>query len=128
MWTVESELDEILANLNLSNDELVKCTPTESAEIQKKTMQLYAEDNPRSWWMGLVRPHLSYDYDFPSDHIVKHMPKREGRVWWIPETEKENLCVYDVNPEVISRVMEQTAQFEYYVVGKDLSWLMISLG
>jgi len=125
MWTVESEVDDALLNLNLSDVEMVKCTPSESAEIQKKAMQLYVKGNPRSWWMGLTMPHLAYDYDFPSDHIAKHIPKTEGRVWWIPETEKEDLCVYDAKPEVISRVMAETAQFEYYVLGKDLSWLII---
>ena len=125
MWTVESEIEEALVKLNLSEDELRKCSPEEAFSIQKKVMQLYVEGNPRSWWMGLKKPHLAYDYDFPSDYITVHMPKSESRVWWIPETEKENLCVYDVIPNVISRIMEQVAQFEYYVVGRDLDWIII---
>jgi hypothetical protein len=125
MWTVESELEEAFSALNLPESDLRKCSLAESTEIQTNAMQLYVNGNPRSWWMGLKRPHLAYNYDFPSDHIVEHMPSNDERVWWIPETEQEHLYVYDVRPLVINKIMEKTAQFEYYVLRKDLSWLII---
>jgi len=125
MWTVESEIEEALAKLNFSEDELRKCSPDEASSIQKKVMELYIEGNPISWWMGLKKPYHAYDYDFPSDYIIMHMLKNESKVWWIPETEKENLCVYDVTPNVICKIMEQVAQFEYYIVGHNLNWLII---
>ncbi len=125
MWTVESEVNEALTDLNLSQDDLIKCASLESINIQKRAMDIYVHGNPRSWWMGLTKPHIAYDYDFPSDHIVELMPNKDQRVWWIPETEKESLCVYDIKPESISAIMEKTAQFEYYVLGKDFSWLII---
>ena len=125
MWTVESEIQEALTKLNLSEDELRKCSSEEASFIQKNAMELYVEGNPRSWWMGVKKPYQAYDYDFPSDYITLHMPENENKVWWIPETEEENLCVYDVKPDVISRIMELVAQFEYYVVGRNFNWLII---
>lgn len=125
MWTVDSELEEAFSILNLSENDIKKCSLAKSDEILKATMNIYVEGNPRSWWMNLTCPHIAYDYDFPSDHILRHMPSNEEKVWWIPETEKESLYVYDVSPKVINKIMEKTAPFEYYVVAKDLSWVVI---
>lgn len=125
MWTVESELDEAFSVLKLPESDIKKCSLAESTEIQHKAMCNYVEGNPRSWWMGLTQQYVAYDYDFPSEHILEHIPSDTDRVWWIPETEKKILDVYDTTPEVIVALMELTASFEYYVLAKDFSWLVI---
>ncbi len=125
MWTVKEEVTEALKTLQLNARELIQYSAEESELIQRKAMSKYVEGNPRSWWESLKLKHEAFDYPFASDYIQKLMPEGEVDCYWIPETEEESLPVYKVRAKIISKIMELTPAFEYYVLGLDLDWLII---
>ena len=125
MWNIEAEIEEALGELNLPNADFIKCPKDQAEKIVKAAMNRYVEGNPRSWWLSLKKPHRSYDHDFPCDYIKDYVPNKESRCFWIPETEKMDLDVYECEINAIPKILRLTPPFEYYVIGKNLDWIII---
>lgn len=125
VWTIKNEINEALKKLNFKASECSQLDKEKAIKKQKLAMDKYVDGNPRSWWMSLKRPHESYEYSFPSDHITQHLKNPKHNVYWIPETEENRLPVYDMDPSIINKILELTPAFEYYVVTKDFTRLII---
>lgn len=80
--------------------------------------------DPRAWWLSLALPAKQ----FPSDGAARLgdlLPRTSDRCWLIPETDGDRLPVFGVATNEVERVVAQCPFFEYYVLGLDLSWLVI---
>ena len=48
-----------------------------------------------------------------------------GSCWLIPDTETEWLPVYEIDAGDVEKLIDDCPGFEYYVVAKDFSWLVV---
>jgi|SRR5882724_10936472 len=77
--------------------------------------------------MTLKYPSEYYDYSdgFGFEDIQRHVPSGEEKCWFIPETEEEQLPVFDVEVKSIGLILGECGYFEYYLVGKNYNWLIV---
>lgn len=125
MWTVQEEVKTALATLKLSEDLFRQLNSADSKQLVAKAKAKYVLGNPRTWWLSLKLPFKQFEYDFPSENLIKHVPKGEEKCYWIPETEEDELIVYETYLHIIPHIMELSSAFEYYVVSRKVNWLLI---
>src|SRR4051812_29558140 len=123
---MDSILEELQrAALALSLGDKFRQLPQNAADaIAGKARDRVVEGNPRSWWLSLKCPHQSISFQDGSAyaHLAEYIPAGERSCWFIPETETETLPVFEADITVLKDVLSQCSLFEYYVVGKGLSW------
>jgi hypothetical protein len=82
----------------------------------------FVQDNPRAWWLALRPPFKQ----FLSDEIglTDVLPSTDSTCYLVPETETEELPVYEIDAKSVEVLLKECPYFEYYVFAKDLSWLV----
>jgi len=125
MWTVEGEIQNALDVLKLSSASFKRLDASAAQQIVDKAKAKYVVGNPRAWWLSLKEPYKSYEYDLFTNDLSEYIPNQETECYWIPESEEEHLSVYDTQISAVRQILEQTPFFEYYVLGKNLDWLLI---
>jgi hypothetical protein len=102
-----------------------KLPADEALLVQKEAMSRYVKINdPRVWWLNLTRPVDEY-YDRAAVRLSQILPRNDGTCWLIPETGTTLLPVYEIAPHLIQMLIEDCPGFEYNIVAKDYSWLVI---
>jgi hypothetical protein len=90
--------------------------------IIRQTTRTFVDGHPRAWWMALKgKPKV---YDSKSHKLSEVVPSLHETVWFIPETEMEDLPVIELSVSQIERVVNDCPFFEYYVVDKQNRWLV----
>lgn len=125
MWTVEEEIVDALAELNLEPRQFKQLDEVAATSIIEVAKRKFLSGDSLYWWHNLRLTRQYYQYDFPSDYLIQHAPAGARYCYWIPQTEKMNLPVYEVEIQVIQRIMELTPSFEYYAIGLTIDWLLI---
>ena len=79
-------------------------------------------------WQHLVGPQQAIQTERALDYLAALLPPHE-RVWFIaedwPRTKRHgNYWLYDAAVDAVLRVLGEAHAFEYYVVKRDLSWLI----
>jgi hypothetical protein len=79
-------------------------------------------------WEHLVGPRQAIQTDRPLQYLATLLPPHE-RVWFIaedwPGTKKDgNYWLYDTTVDTALRVLGQAHAFEYYIIKRNLSWLV----
>ena len=125
--TPEQQFTDAISQLGLPIDVFVRLEVELEQQVLDKAKATFVENEPRSWWLSLKVPFISFDYSDGSglDNILKHIPPGDQRCWFIPETEQKTLPVYDADVRFIGSILRQCQVFEYYLVGKDFSWLIV---
>lgn len=127
MREIVTEIEEAVQQLHLPNDSFVKCDPSKASDVVQRAKNVFVSDNPRVWWLSLKYPKsfVSFPQCDGSQHVTDYIPTTEKRCWFIPETGKAALPVFDVQAKVVSAVLGECSFFEYYLVGKTFEWLII---
>jgi hypothetical protein len=123
---IEDQLDRAVSDLIFPPSAFLKCDPEQGNTIVRATQDKFVVNNPRAWWMALKQPFESFDYSdgFGFEDLIRHVPPDNPRCWFIPETEEQYPPVFDADVNCISAVLAQCSYFEYYLVGKNLDWLI----
>jgi hypothetical protein len=127
MNEIEAEIDSAVDSLGIGIEKWRKLPLKESREVCQTAMSQFVIDNPRAWWLALKEPVQSYPYPKGDGHQFVHLyiPAEDERCWFIPETEEDELPVYDVYIPEVRRVLSECSYFEYYLVDKRFEWLII---
>jgi len=81
----------------------------------------------RWWWEHFTLPDTSVRFDDGSGYlrILELVPDGHEKVWFVAE---DGLLpyypVYDATPMAAQQVICECYRFEYYLISKDLSWLL----
>lgn len=113
-WIQEAALER-----NLS---LAPMGPRASKEIVDKAKQIFVEGEPRVWWLSLSKPHRSISSAAIS---MLDVLGSGTSLWFIPETEEDELLAYDTTSDVVEILRNNCPLFEYYVVDKNFQSLLI---
>jgi hypothetical protein len=122
MSEIETWIEDAARHLHI---ELRKLSANEAESVQKKAMSRYVKiTNPRVWWLNLAKPVDEY-YDRSTVKLSDILPENCESCWLIPETDADLLPVYEIYASAIERLIEDCPGFEYNIVAKDFSWLVI---
>lgn len=127
MTEIEAEIDSAVGSLGIGTDRWCKLPPVRSREICSAVKDQFVVGNPRSWWLALRHPAESHLHSGGDGRRFVHsyVPATEKRCWFVPETEEEDLPVYDVCVSEVARVLGECRFFEYYMAGKRMDWLVL---
>jgi hypothetical protein len=112
-------INETLTRLGIS---IVPLASDEARRIVANAKETFVVGNPRAWWMSLRGQ--SEVFNSRERKIKDILPSHENSYWFIPETEADDLPVFDMTSSEIEAVLAECPFFEYYVLDKKNSWLV----
>ena len=124
---VDRQIREAIAELQIWPGVFRQLDSRTAQAVFEKAKETFVKDAPRSWWLSLKYPFVSFDYSDGCgfDRLLRHIPPGENRCWFIPELEGEMPVVFNIDLNFIGRILGRCEYFEYYLVGKDFSWLLV---
>jgi hypothetical protein len=126
--TAKNEIQYAIQRLGLSESDIKLLSDQEGLKVFSAALSHFVASGDRRWWWE--------DFRFPStsvrfadqkgfERIDKVVPNKKERVWFIVEDDQLPFYpVYEGTPEAIQAVIGECYGFEYYLVAKDLSWLI----
>jgi hypothetical protein len=116
-WIDDAEQQQVLLLKKLHQEEAIS--------VQREITARYVTTSaPCTWWENLKRP-IDEHYDRKTVKLLSIMPTKSGLCWLIPDTETEWLPVYEIHAQQVQTLIDDCPGFEYYVVAKDFSWLIV---
>ena len=126
--TYEDEIAEAKAILKITDAEFARLPAEQSESVINQIEERFVDGRNWHWWEHL------YQTDFTAFHaedvafiwLHQILPEPEANVWFVVEPfgEKKQFSVYEARAKHIQPVLGESSCFEYYVVEKDLSWLV----
>ena len=127
MSEIEKEIDRVIQALHLPLGNIAKCDSATAEYVITEARERFVDGNPRSWWLSLR--HAADVFVYPDNtihtHLTEHIPVDQESCWFVPETEEETPPVYDLPKEYLRTILDECPFFEYYIIGKELDWLVI---
>jgi hypothetical protein len=119
--SLAEELRSALKEQGISSDE-----PSEKPEIILKIQSTFVIGNPRAWWLSLAAaPTIQVFYENTGHlHLCELAPDHSGEIWFIADEDNEDKLIFSAPLEKISLVLENCRFFEYYIVDKNLKWMI----
>lgn len=125
--TYEDAIAEAKTILGIADNEFAKLLPEQDQVVVKHIEDKFVEFHHIIWWWEHLR-----QLDFVATHIPDEgwsnqlLPEDVADVWFVVESwgQKKQFSVYDVLSKHLQSILEECPYFEYYVVAKDLSWLI----
>lgn len=122
---IEQEIEAAAKRIGIAEPRFRRCGADEARVIQQQAMARFVRGEPRAWWLALALPFDVFPYADDGLETVKTLvPQGNDHVWFIPETEKPALAVYEGDVEAVLAVLGESFYFEYYLVGKSLDWFI----
>ena len=96
------------------------------AEILQTIKDKFVKGDPRAWWTSLNYPPQIHEFEGNTGylHLEELMSSSDEDVWFIADEDNEFMHLYEMPLKKAKDVIGACRYFEYYVVAKDLSWLM----
>jgi hypothetical protein len=128
METIVAEIERAVATLQLPSGAMEQLPPGQSEDVYFAALRHFVSSGDRRWWWEAFRnPGTSVAFEEGNGwrHIPTIVPNPHEAVWFIAEEDQlPHYPVFETTPHVASKVIGECYAFEYYVVAKDLSWLL----
>jgi hypothetical protein len=125
---VKNEIQSAIQRLGLTDSDIRLLADEEGSRVFNEALSYFVVSGKRCWWWEDFRfPNTSVRFTDSAGftYIEKIVPNKTEKVWFIVEDDQLPLSpVYDASPETIQTVIGECYDFEYYLVAKDLSWLI----
>jgi len=128
MDTIIDEINQAIYRLTLAPDDFRLLPSHESDELYHKVLNHFVASGDRRWWWEDFRlPGKSVTFDSGDGwkRLPQIAPNPTEFVWFIAEEDSlPYYPVFETTPEIASLVIGECYAFEYYIVAKDLTWLL----
>ena len=126
--TVKDEIQDAIQRLGLNESDIKPLPDEKGRTIFNAALSHFVASGDRRWWWE--------DFRFPStsvrftdqkgfERLEKIVPNKKEKVWFIVEEDQLPFNpVYEATPESVQAVVGECYGFEYYLVAKDMSWLV----
>jgi len=127
MSEVVSEIGRAIQALNLER-RVTRVGAIDAAAIARDVRERFVRGSPQSWWWESFREssesrHVPDGRGF--ELIPTIVPSPTERCWLLVDVEGPGrVSVFDASPNDISLLVGESFGFEYYLVAKDVSWLL----
>ncbi|MEO2090898.1 MAG: DUF6756 family protein [Gemmataceae bacterium] len=128
MWTAVSEIARVLTSSESLAARVRVVDPDEAEDLLQRVRERYLGGrDPLFWWEHLPPDVEGYN---PPDGDAPRLlpllaPTPDEPAWLIVGLDDRRQGVYECPPTVIPELLGECAYFEYAVIGKDLSWLLL---
>jgi hypothetical protein len=126
--SIREEIDEARRRLGLSTDEITEVPEGEARPLTSEFLSHFTGGvDSRWWWERFTLPDAAYRFEDGKGftHITTLVPDAHERIWFVAEDDQlPYFPVYDATPAVAQRIIGECYGFEYYLIAKDLSWLL----
>ncbi len=125
---IETPLSSVLAalqQLHVPDGEFRRLDDAAAKKVVAEARDKFVVGRPRIWWLALKLPKRVFDYEFVFQHLLEHIPTQDIRVWFIPDGERPERAVFDVDKKWLPLVLNECIYFEYYVVGQANDWIIL---
>jgi hypothetical protein len=128
---METVIDEILravAELALAPDQFRQLPSEESEAVFLAALRKFVASGDRRWWWEDFRtPGTSLHFAAGDGwrHMTDFAPNPNENVWFIAEDDQlPHYPVFETTPRHAVEIIGECYGFEFYLVAKDLSWLL----
>lgn len=125
---VRDEIQAAIESLLLCDSDIRQLSDEDARKVFDAALSHFVAGGNRRWWWE--------DFRFPSTavrftdqygfkRIEKVVPDTKQKVWFVAEdVQLPFYPVYEASPEAIQSIVGGCYGFEYYIVAKDMSWLV----
>jgi hypothetical protein len=126
MYIIRQDIDAAIQSLQITPDLFRPLSDAESAQVVRQVLDKFVGGVQRTWWWealgpGAVSRHVQDGFKL----VAEIVPAPDEIVWFIAEDDDNSgFPVYEATPRAAQQVIGECAYFEYYLVAKDMSWLL----
>jgi hypothetical protein len=126
MWYVRDNFEEAIKTLNLSSDIVKGLSNEVNQKLYLDLLDHFVIGGDRRWWWEAFKTSFRFpDYDYPAEHLSEIILDMKKKVWIMIEDDQQPFYpIYDIQASYIPSVLSECFGFEYYVIDKDLEWLI----
>jgi hypothetical protein len=127
MWTLDDEFDAAIEKLNLGHDTVCLLEPDINRKLYDELLNCFVNGGDRRWWWEAFKSSFRIEIDgYVLDQLNRMMPDLSQKVLlMIEDNYKPYYPIYDIQPTSIAPLLNEcAAEFEYYIISKDFSWLL----
>lgn len=127
MWSEESELDDAITALGLS-EAVVRLDESEAARVTAELLERFVVGRPRVWWHALREPVRRSEHPAGDGHLLLRRLPATGVCWLILAGEGDSPPVYRMDPVHVPALLSECPFFEYYAMDQRGRWLVCENG
>jgi hypothetical protein len=126
--SIRDEIEDARSRLGLSADQLAEVEETEARALTASFLSHFTGGVDARWWwehfkVPVATARFSDGKGFT--RIWALVPDAQEKVWFVAEDDQlPHFPVYDATPSTAQEVIGECYGFEYYLIAKDLSWLL----
>ncbi len=127
MSSIRNEVNRAIDSLGLSPSQCRLLSDEEGNSIFQRALKEFVEGVDRRWWWeAFSKPSFSRtDIQENWRHLTRLVPDSASSVWFIVEDDQlPYYPVYEALPDAIEEIVGDCFFFEYYLIAKDMSWLV----
>ncbi|MCE4563822.1 hypothetical protein INQ51_05825 [Maribellus sp. CM-23] len=127
MGDVIQEISTAIKTLKYSESQIKLLDFDSGKELYYELLDWFVKSGDRRWWWEDFKQ-TSFDfhtYERPLEKLTEIIPDLNERVWlMVEDDEEEYYPIYDCEPSIIGQIIGECFGFEYYVIDKNLDWLI----
>jgi hypothetical protein len=126
MWTTRAEIDRAVETLQLPESTFRAIANAEAVAVFDQALANFVEGGDRRWWWeAFIGESVSIQVSDAWKLLSRVVPNVDDHVWFIAEDDTlPHYPVFDATPMAIERVIGSCFGFEYYLIAKDMTWLV----
>ncbi len=126
--SVREEIEAAVGRLALLPEQFADVSEDEARRLFDTFLSHFTGDiNARWWWEHFTLPTSTVRFADGKafTRIMDMVPDTKERVWFVAEDDQAPFFpVYEATPAAAQEVIGECYGFEYYLIAKDLTWLL----
>ncbi len=122
---IGNEINSAIKSLSLESE--AARLPETQAETVRNDIQSKFVNGNGLWWEHFVEPTASVWFKAGDAYqsLTRFVPKPDENCWLLFESpDAAGLVIYELTPSTAVKILGECAGCEYYLVSKDLDWLI----
>lgn len=127
MGEVSQEISNAIKNLNFTDKEISLLDFNSGKKLYSELLDFWVSSGDRRWWWeDFKKESFDFvDYEKPFEKLHEIIPDLKKKVWLMVEDDQEEYYpIYDCEPSIIGQIIGECFGFEYYVIDKNMDWLI----
>jgi hypothetical protein len=126
--SVREEIGAAVTRLGLDEGTFAEVPPSEARLLVSQFLAVFTGGvEAYRWWECFTLPSKSVVFKDGQAYqsLLDIVPDPDAHVWFVAEDDEPlSYPVYDATPRGAQQVIGECYYFEYYLISKDLSWLL----